>query len=655
MKQWLKTGDRLKINLAGLGFITLAALYAGGQANMAKPPTVRINNGFVQTPLGIAFIVNNQAGFVLDVGDETQRFTGPGWGLGSQPGRAAPDDSFHHYVFHSGDASVQWEWGRVSDAIVGRLQGDHATAITFKMLDKTWPGFESAYQPASDGVTGEAALDGENKVIWRMSISPAPTENNGRLMLVPLEPGKPMRLVAGIGPLPAMDQVDGLLDHAEQVYLAGRPAATGPWGDFLGAIEDNLNNSRVYSTDNQMLAYTVARNWAAGPNRAPYFCWDSFFNGLLGSLFDPETAKNTVRALLSFQTADGLVPNYAHWSGTQGIASTDRSQPPVGSMCVWKMYQRQPNTAFLREVYPKLVKWHAWWLQARDGNHDGLLEWGSDGVGWQGARWESGWDDTPAFRGADMVGSNMNANAVGLNSLWSMDAEYLALIADELGKRTEAARFRSQHEQMNERINRVLWNQDLGLYCTRLWNGKYLIRLTPLNFYPLACGAPDAEHARQVLKVLTDPKKFWGQWMLPTLPYDDPLWKEQRYWHGTVWAPVNYLVFQGLKRYAPAAVQREFAQRSVELFMPNWTEAGSCGENFLSTNGQVGGNRHYTWGALMCLVGLESIVDLNSDGSIVTRNDWDQNFQLKNIPLGGKRYHVTTKNGHTSVEEETGN
>jgi len=73
------------------------------------------------------------------------------------------------------------------------------------------------------------------------------------------------------------------------------------------------------------------------------------------------------------------------------------------------MHQRWPDLDFLREVYPKLVRWHAWWFTARDGNHDGLLEWGSNGQSAHEANYETGWDNSPAFEGAKMVGNTLTS------------------------------------------------------------------------------------------------------------------------------------------------------------------------------------------------------------------------------------------------------
>jgi len=626
--------------------------------------TVRIHNGFVYAPAGIACVVDDQAAFVLDIGrapGAKPQFLGQHWSAsGCRPGIAAPDDSIHKLVLESKEANIQWVWGKAGDAAVGRISVDKPTTVTVKLLKESWPNLYATYTPTSDGVTGEATLQNGNKIGWRLALSTAPARNDGETLELTLDPKEPVRLVAGLGTLPKFSDVDGILERAEEAYVARRPSASGPWGDFVGAIADNLNNTRVYSTDNHRLAYTVSRKWAKGPNKAPYFGWDSFFNAALGCLDDPQAAQEMVRASLELATPQGFIANFSHWEFIGKSTSFDRSQPPVGSLCVWRMHQRRADVGFLREVYPKLVKWHAWWMTARDGNNDGLLEWGSNGNGWHGALLETGWDDTPHFNGGKMVGPNMNVNAVDLNSLYSMDAEYLALIADAIGEKNDAEKFRAESKAINQRINEQLWNEELGIYCSRMWgaegkSGAFLTRLTPMNFYPLTCGAPDAERAKRVLKVMTDPKKFWGEWILPTLAYDDPLFAKQDYWNGKVWGPVNYLVFQGVKRYATPEVKAEFARKSVELFMQNWTQNGTCGENFSSTTGKQSSDPNYTWGALLCLVGVEAVIDQQPDGKFVAGQGLPADLKLNKIPLADRLYQVTVKNGIGVPTVEVGN
>ena len=602
--------------------------------------SVRIGNYYCSAPNGIAFIKDDVAAFVIDPGGAYE------------PNTAAPDDSFHRSVFSIGAVKVQFDWGRQGDVAVGRITVGAPVKVVFR-LGNNWPDFVSQFTAEHNGVEGKASVDG-GTVAWRLQTWPSPISADATQFTVAVAPSHPVHLVAGFGKLPDFPDIDGLLARAQAAYDARRPKAAGVAGDFIGAIADSLNGSRFYSSDDKRIAISVSRGWIrGGANHNPYFCWDSFFSGLLASLDDPKTGRETVRAILACQTPEGLVPNYGHWSEKSRV-SDDRSQPPVGALCVWKMNQRWPDNDFLREVYPALVKWHAWWMTTRDAKHDGLLEWGSSTRNMQNAKYETGWDDTPEFEGASMVGPTMNVYAVDLCSLWAMDAHYLALIADAIGQHQDVKKYRQECDAMNQRINAKLWNESLGMYCSRFWDnpdgspGAFLTRLTPMNFYPLICCAPDADRAKRVLAVMTDPSQFWGDWILPTVSRKDPLFPQQIYWHGTVWGPVNYLVYQGVKRYAPPGMEAQFAQKSVDLFMNNWQDRRICGENYWSLTGQPGPARsdlHYTWGALLCLIGLESVVDLKDDGSVRIGPGFHEAVELDQIPWAGQPHHISVKDG----------
>lgn len=612
---------------------------------------VAIGNFYKYAPNGIAFIKDDSAAFVMDPG-----------GLGS-PGTVAPDDSYHAVLLKGAKTDlIRFEWSRVGDVVVGRIESEVPDKLAFR-LDKNWPDFISTYSSSTNGVNGNAKTPAGN-VAWVLQTKPAPLLSDDTSVTLSLGGvGSPTYLAAGFGVLPPFARIDQLLDEAKQNYERRRPKAESAGGDIVGAITDNLNNSRVYSTDNHLTAISVSRTFGGnnGPNNTAYFCWDSFFNGLLASVDNPEMARETVRAILSGQGPDGLVPNFTHWTFHDSRSSMDRSQPPVGAMCVWKMHLRHPDVDFLREVYPKLALWHAWWMKARNAKGDGLLEWGSSLGTLQGAQWETGWDDTPGFQGVPgvkMAGSTMNVYAVDLCSLWAMDARYLAQIAGALGEKRDAGMYQQQEKEMNERINARLWNEELGVYCSRFWDepagpaGKFLTRLTPANFYPLSAGAASPSQAKRVLAIMTDRAQFWGEFILPTVSRNDPLFFQQRYWHGTIWGPVNYLVYQGVKRYGSPRLQAEFAQKSVHLFMNNWLGGRWCGENFYSLNGQVGGDQNYTWGALMCLIGMESVMDIQDDGTIKAGPGYNEPVTLENIPAGGKCYRATVRYGNPMVSVE---
>jgi hypothetical protein len=76
-----------------------------------------------------------------------------------------------------------------------------------------------------------------------------------------------------------------------------------------------------------------------------------------------------------------------------------------------------------------------------------------------------------------------------------------------------------------------------------------------------------------------------------------------------VWAPVNYLVYQGLKINEWDREAHLLAESSARMFFKPWREKAECRENFLATTGEGSSDPHYTWGALMALIAVEELVD----------------------------------------------
>ena len=777
----------------------------------AEEVTVRIGSYYTDALNGIAFIAHSgntdTAAFLLRVGwigaDGKLHESYPDLVAGSlRPGPTAPDFSYSHILWKADGTTITFEWGRSGDAAaVGRVTANRPTRIVLRGAP-SWPEFHADYKLTDDGIEG--AGGGETWRLVAAGTKAAPENNDGEAasLTFDVRPGSPVRFVAGFAALPSMEQVDETLSKAQAAYVASRSTAFGDWGDFVGAIPDNMNNSRPYNHERKMIAHSVSRGWCC-PDGQVLFCWDSFFNGLLSCIEDPNGAKDTVRAILSYQQQSGFIPNFA--GPTWGVSS-DRSQPPVAAMCVWKMHQRHADREFLAEVYPKLVRWHAWWFAPRpsdgkpyrDGNRNGLLEWGSENANVNDSKLESGLDDSPMFDDARVLPGEhtIDIDDVGLSALWGMDADYLARIADAIGKPDEATAFRDECKAMAKRIDDHLWNEKLGVYCNRYWeprhptaivpseylrtpdgspglhaeyftgtgfetpklartdptidfawndlspdptiernnysvrwtgtirppasdtyvfdtqsddgvrlwvDGKLVIdnwtihaptmdssepialeagkeyaikmefyqagggaeihlrwsdpntqpqvfstRLSPTLFYPMILGGVSQERAKRMCDLLRDPSKFWGEYVCPTIARDDPSFPIQHYWRGKIWGPTNYLMWLGLKRCAPEDLRVEFAKKSAAIFMRNWTKNGTCNENFLST-GEGSSDPHYTWGALMCLIALEEICDIEPDGRIRLNGLLHDSMTIRNLPISGKLYDVIATEGKAEL------
>jgi hypothetical protein len=233
----------------------------------------------------------------------------------------------------------------------------------------------------------------------------------------------------------------------------------------------------------------------------------------------------------------------------------------------------------------------------------------------------------------------MNLDDVGLNSFYTEDAECLSKIAGILGREEDAKRFEAEYEHMKQIIREKLWNEQDGIYENRFWGGEFSKHLSPTSFYPMFAGIATPEQAKRMVEEhLLNPKEFWGTYVVPSIARNDPAFPDQYYWRGSIWGPTNYVLYEGITRYGFDKVAFEIAEKSYNLFMDDWKTNQNYNELYLAWGGTGGGDPHYTWGTLLCLVALEQYID---------KNPWDGLRFGALSPTSAGEFHGATWDGHT--------
>ncbi|MFP4082654.1 MAG: amylo-alpha-1,6-glucosidase [Candidatus Aminicenantes bacterium] len=471
--------------------------------------------------------------------------------------------------------------------------------------------------------------------------------------------------------------IDSILKEEEKRYEKKRVKIDNLYEGAAKAITNNIFWMTLYQPGKHRLYIPAGRRWIfpqenGRPDHWTIFEWDSFFNALEVSIESPKHAKDIIKAVLDTQYPNGNIPN---WRGRYGGAP-DRSQPPVGSYVVLKLFQKFGDLELLKYAYPYLRSWHSFWKAKkdngqlrRDGNGDGLLEWGSDtelipnsvppweegAEGKTRAMWESGQDDLPNWDEADFdeETGTLTMNCVDLNSLYTLDAWCLAQMAKILDKREDQQRYTAEYELMKDLINAHLWDDKEGFYFDRHWDGRFSRRKAASNFYPLLARIPDEKRALSMIRHLLDPEEFWGDYLIPTVSRGDPAFKDQQYWRGTVWPPTNYLVYQGLKAYRLDVVASEFARKSLDLFLRSWENFQLCPENFDSRTGEPGGRRYQSWGPLFALIALEEYLDFTPwEGFRFGMLQTEEKGKLTRISIQGRHYMVKVTPSEVKLKEE---
>ena len=418
----------------------------------------------------------------------------------------------------------------------------------------------------------------------------------------------------------------GAAARADGALAAGPPAAApalhgGRFEGALDALRDCVAWNTVWDASNRRPYTALSRSWVA-QKFGGWGVWlnDVVYHGLMGGLFDADLAHENQRAVFDGATPAGNLPCLV----TGNDAWVDRSQPPIVGFVTWCQYLRGGDRRFLEDAWPVLSANHEWWWRERDGNRNGLLEYGTSPVGdglYRGtklaAKDESMMDNSPVHDEAVLMEAahTLDCEDVALNSFVALDGEMLALIARALGLGAEAAALEQRTEGLKTRIREQLWDDRRRVFANRLWSGRFVQSLAPTSFFPLICGAASAGQANDLVeRHLSDPRAFGGEYMMPAVSRADPAFADNVYWRGRIWPPLNFIAYYGLRRYGLDDAARTLAEASYRTFMVNWRDR-ICGENFNADSGraddQPDTDLFYTWGALMAYPAVAEISDVN--------------------------------------------
>ena len=492
----------------------------------------------------------------------------------------------------------------------------------------TWPGGVAAFSPAIRPVTQHLYEDREEvlrEFVERGYYYRPPVRDVGRwavLRFNAITPDVPWAVGVGAsvsearaGLAALLPRTPALLDErrAEADLVPERPAA----------IRDVLNWNTVWNPIWDAPYTPTTRGWVSH-RFGGFIVWqvDAWFHVILAShVGDGALTRANLEAALGCRTETGMLA--ALRSGLTDWV--DRSHPPFGAHAAWLAAESLDDPSILERAYPVLLDAYRWWWAARDGNGDGVLEYGSSPVGdghfvhtRLAAMDESFNDNSPVHDELSFVTvtHTLDGADIGLNALLVHDAELLARIAEGLGRTDEAGDLRASAEAHAARIRDVLWDDERGTFANRRWDGQFVRSLSPMSFAPLFAGvATPAQAERLVGEWLRDPARFGGDFPVAGTPHEDPASLDNEYWRGRVWPPLNYIVYRGLRRYGFDQDAAWVAAAGDAMFRRSWEDGGRSYENFNQRTGEGGDSPDaepfYTWGTLLPMLAEKDLLDLD--------------------------------------------
>ena len=348
--------------------------------------------------------------------------------------------------------------------------------------------------------------------------------------------------------------------------------------------------------------------------------WDSYFIEL-GLLRDGEIG-------LAQDMSDNFlyeIRNYGKILNANRTYYLTRSQPPFLTQMVLGVFQRTKNRRWLRDALPAIEKYYRYWttephlvpqtglsryLDLGDGPAPEVISAERDPLGrthyelvkdyfrtheikdydvaqyynrqtdqltslfYKGDRSmrESGFD--PSNRFGPFSVDIIHYNPVCLNSLLYLMEMQTAEIAGLLGLATEAQIWRSRGIARAERINRLLWDAEDGLYYDHNFEHQRLRKYAFLTtFYPLWAGIATREQAARVAGNLSEfeqPGGLQTSAVASGNQWDAPFG----------WAPLQLIAVQGLRRYGFSEAADRIAMKFLSLVRDEYLKSGTIVEKY---------------------------------------------------------------------------
>ncbi len=326
------------------------------------------------------------------------------------------------------------------------------------------------------------------------------------------------------------------------------------------------------------------------------FFWDTLFSSVAISDFNQEYAKGAIRtAFVRMNERDGSSPERKFNYSPKGRMSQQSPQSPVASWALLEYLKQYDDGEFLAEMFPILVRNHEFWEKYSDTDRDGLAEYR-----WSGQVADNSplWDQYAASDPVTGCGYIPPVASVALNSFLYWDATNLVKLAEKLGLKEDASRFRARALKIQSDLFKICYLPDEK----RFWDYNHHTGLhrrvnTFYMFWPLFAGMNvPAETVKDLIEnVLLDSEQFFGEIPFPSVAYNEPEYSAVGYWRGRSWPHISYWLLQTLVRYGYVNEAKEAAAR----IMVSYSRSAGFPENLATQpeHFEAAGFADYNWGA----------------------------------------------------------
>ena len=318
----------------------------------------------------------------------------------------------------------------------------------------------------------------------------------------------------------------------------------------------------------------MSKNWMD-----KVWSWDHCFNAMALAKSHPDLAWDQFMVLFDHQDETGVIPDSLHDS------SVDFSfcKPPIHGWALLRMLEdMSPSKESMLAARDRLARWTEWWLAFRDGDRDGICEYfhGND----------SGWDNSTAFR------TTPTMELPDLSAYLVLQMEALAVLSRKIGDESGVRHWQTLSDKTLDAMLARFFVDDVPRALTS-HSHETIDNASLILYLPVILGKRLPERIRIRLVETLKSDRFLTPHGFATESPSSPSYAADGYWRGPIWAPVTFILVDGLVQCGETEFAREVARRFCEMCVRS-----GFSENYDALTGKGQRDRAYTWSASVFLL-----------------------------------------------------
>jgi putative isomerase len=333
-----------------------------------------------------------------------------------------------------------------------------------------------------------------------------------------------------------------------------------------------------------------------------FWAWDSWKHAVALARFEPELAKSQIMAMYDYQDEYGMIADCVFADSTQN--NWRDTKPPLSGWAIFEVFDKTRDTTFLRNIFPKLEKYHNWWYLNRDHDSNGLCEYGSTDGTRIAAAWESGMDNAVRFDDAVMLKNNdlawsLDQESVDLNAYLVAEKVYLSILSTALNDTARAKNYTLEADKLAGMINDLFWDEETGYYYDRkLYTGELINIPGPEGWIPLWAKISRPKHAAGIRNMIVDTNTFNTFVPFPTLAANQTEFNPLKgYWRGPVWIDQAWFAIDGLKAYGYDQEAKLMRDKLLQNANGLLDKGKPIHENYHPLTGEALNAENFSWSA----------------------------------------------------------